>query len=131
MNNCLKIEMDEYLSDQTKQQQANENQLFFLAHLYPQQQLATKQKETQSSGFLCTSGGGVGIDCHCKPQHQQLESSSSGSASWSSQTGSKLIINYLPKEITQEKVIKSIIFWHIFSGGVVYYICMHKCSPGG
>ena len=29
MNNCLKIEMDEYLSDQTKQQQANENQLFF------------------------------------------------------------------------------------------------------
>ena len=121
--------MDEYLSDQTKQQQANENQLFFLAHLYAQQQLATKQKDTQSSEFLCTSGGGVGIDCNCNPQQQQLESSSSGSASWSAQTGSKLIINYLPKEITQEKVTKSIIFRHIFrfiKWVVYYHVCINE-----
>ena len=92
-------------------QQEQEQQLI-LAQLYAQQQLAAQQQDQQqqqSSGLLYDSaggaGGGMGIDGHYDAQQQHSPNSSSGGANWSAETGSNLIINYLPQGMTQEEVI--------------------------
>ena len=115
--------MDQSSSVSDGGQQEQEQQLI-LAQLYAQQQLAAQQQDQQqqqSSGLLYDSagggGGGMGIDGHYDAQQQHSPNSSSGGANWSAETGSNLIINYLPQGMTQEEVI------HFEDGGGALVVC--------
>ena len=102
--------MDQSSSSVSDGGQQEQEQQLILAQLYAQQQLAAQQQDQQqSSGLLYDSaggaGGGMGIDGHYDAQQQHSPNSSSGGANWSAETGSNLIINYLPQGMTQEEVI--------------------------